>query len=249
MMDFSLHEIFAKTMDMRLSYVKTIPQRILLALADGGYSFNLLHQRYPDAAIDLVENRDNWILAEKEAWKNKYNIWQRLRHKPPKLWQQNLTEPLPEKQFDYVWSNLCFPDEELLSVWSNCLKEDGLLFLSTFGTDTLCELSDFLQKPFTDLHDLGDLISRHTGWKEAITDADKIKLSYQNIEKLKQDIKILGLNKYLIEDEYIWDKIEELILSGRLQHITLEIIYAHAVKKQSLPENTAILHFYRNRPT
>ena len=67
MIDFSLHEVFAKTMDTRLSYVKTIPQKILLASADGGHSFNFLHQRYPNATIDLVENRDDWIVAEKEA--------------------------------------------------------------------------------------------------------------------------------------------------------------------------------------
>ena len=249
MIDFSLHEVFAKTMDTRLSYVKTIPQKILLASADGGHSFNFLHQRYPNATIDLVENRDDWIVAEKEAWKNNHNIWHRIRNKSPKLWQQNLTEPLPENQFDYVWSNLCFPDTELLTVWSNCLKEDGLLFLSTFGTDTLCELSDFLQKPFTDLHDLGDLIAKHSGWKEAVTDTEKIKLNYQSIDKFKQDIKILGLNKYLLENDDTWDKIKELMLSGRLQHITLEIVYAHAVKKYSLPENVATVHFYRNLPT
>lgn len=254
-MDFSLHALFAQTMDARLDGVKAIPHKILLAGGDGGESRALLAKRYPAAQLDAVVADADWAAAERNAARAQRTWRQKLFNKPPQITQQPLAVPLPENHYDCIWSNLSLPlsdTEAVLAVWERSLCVEGMLFFATFGTDTLGEIRTLLPQSalpgLRDMHDIGDELLR-CSFADPVTDMEKRTLSYRTPQRFWQDMVMLGLDKLLPTDAASRQIIDEAIDIGRLSTITLEIVYGHAIKQQRLPEQETLVQFYRTKPT
>jgi len=96
---------------------------------------------------------------------------------------------------------------------------------------------------FTDMHDWGDMLV-HAGFAEPVMDMEKITLTYDNPEKLVEDLRKLGRNFHVSRFEGLrgknWYKnFQQALLSlaqidseGRLA-LTFEVVYGHALKPQA----------------
>ena len=87
----------------------------------------------------------------------------------------------------------------------NCLKDDGLFIGAMLGGETLHELRHIMTQveieqtggqsprvaPFADLPQMGALMQR-AGFNLPVIDSEKITVSYDNVFKLMQDLRLMG---------------------------------------------------------
>lgn len=111
--------------------------------------------------------------------------------------------PLADQSVDMIYSNAALQ-------WSNdldhtfrefrrVLSPGGLLMFTTFGPDTLKELraawaevdSKAHVSTFIDMHDVGDALLR-AGLADPVMDVDRMTLTYQTVNGLMRELKILG---------------------------------------------------------
>lgn len=121
---------------------------------------------------------------------------------------------------------------ETFNQWHACLKFNGLLMFSTFGVDTLKELTDLgiPISPFPDMHDLGDLLVA-THFTGIVMDMEQRTFSYKHFKKiLKKEPFFMNLLPETLE------KISKLNLPKSFQ-LTFEIIYGHAWCAPKPPQN------------
>lgn len=92
-----------------------------------------------------------------------------------------------------------------LSQIRNCLKADGLFIAAMFGGETLYELRQVMNavemeqtsgitprvSPFADLPQMGSLMQR-AGFNLPVIDSEKITVTYDNVFKLMQDLRLMG---------------------------------------------------------
>lgn len=137
--------------------------------------------------------------------------------------------PLASASVDLVFSNLFLPayDGNLTALFSEikrALKPGGLFLFSTLGPDTLQELQ---QKVTTliDMHDIGDRLLQ-VGLAMPVMEMEKIKIAYQRIDDLQDDLKILGIQAPQSHENPLL--------------VTYEVIYGHAWQAAiTLPSETA----------
>lgn len=257
--DYLIHQHFAHETISRLALLRHAPQKIALVGADGDISRQQLATLYPQATFTEYDHRPEHLQAaaalRPSRWLDKFkkNTLTQI--------QQHLTDPLPEAQADLLWSNLAllWADDvvAVLENWSRALKKDGLLFFSHFGRDTLPEIRAILlangitcaAPTLVDMHDLGDMLFHH-GFYDPVTDTAELVLTYQNPDTFWQDMDNTGVWAALrvSDDTAARAIVQDAWQTGELTQITLETVFAHAIKKIRLPENESVVQFYPRKP-
>jgi malonyl-CoA O-methyltransferase len=173
--------------------------------------------------------------------------------------------PFGPNALDMIWSNLALqwhpqPDK-VFAEWRRVTRVGGLAMFSSFGPDTLKELSAAFAEidlaphvlPFVDMHDLGDMLV-NAGFSTPVMDMETITVTYASPEKLLAEVRALGGNPLHTRRSGLLGRaayarlIERLMAQrdadGRIA-LTYEVVFGHAFKPQ--PKTTdsgeAIIRF------
>lgn len=222
-----------------MAYLKRTPNRVLCIGADGGASRAVLKKICPNAEIDYLENNEDKIAQEMAYIKSQQNLFQRIKNKSINIFRQ--PENIQKNYYDCIWANMPLYTEQSFKQWADCTLDNGVLFFSTAGNQTLKETPDLFKQNLPDMHDLGDIIQKNN-WTDTVVDSENYTLTYETAKALINDIKILGLNDDIDEQKIIQT------FSGSLKNISLEIIYAHAIKQFRQPETEKVVQFYKKNP-
>lgn len=222
-----------------MAYLKRTPNRVLCIGADGGASRAVLKKICPNAEIDYLENNEDKIAQEMAYIKSQQNLFQRIKNKSINIFRQ--PENIQKNYYDCIWANMPLYTEQPFKQWADYAEENGVLFFSTAGNQTLKENPDLFKQNLPDMHDLGDIIQKNN-WTDTVVDSENYTLTYETAKALINDIKTLGLNDDIDEQKIIQT------FSGRLKNISLEIIYAHAIKQFRQPETEQVVQFYKKNP-
>lgn len=262
--DWALYTEIATRMDDRLDAVKMMPSSILCLGADFNQSLVLLSKRYPKKAIQEIDPDTIFLNAAESLRRDSQNIWQKFRSSKTPQVKQNLEEVKVTEPADMIWSNLSLHTNQNLQAafasWSEALNPEGMLFLSSFGPDTLIEIRNFLinhginlqTNRLWDMHDLGDMLF-YNGFAEPVMDMEKITISYKSPKSFWRDIRMMRLlHTVQIPKEQRFKAmrlINQALKNGQLTNLTLEVIYGHALKKIKVPEGENIVTFYPKKPS
>ena len=241
-----IHAHIAEQMDSRLLPLRRQPQTILLHGADHDTSRRLLAQRYPQATFSEYDHRPQ------SGWLGKISGKGQI----PQT-QLSPTFRLPENSAEMLWSNLMLHHAnnigDTLANWSQALHDNGLLFFSHLGDQSLPEIRHLLRQhniPYSaptlvDMHDLGDALLEHQFY-DPIVDTISLTLTYQSPSALLQDIAELGIWQALrpSNEAAAQEIVQQAWQQGSLKTLTLEIIQGHALRKTLLPENTHLVQFH-----
>jgi len=108
-----------------------------------------------------------------------------------------------EEQYDLILSNCKIHQAanltKILRDWHRCLKPEGVVVFTSFGSGTLQEIKKAWQlsdgmphiNQMIDMHDMGDLLVKEQ-FKNSVMDAETLSLQYNNFETLWQDIRQLN---------------------------------------------------------
>lgn len=247
-----IHQHLATQLDGRLTLLRHCPKAILIHGADAGHSQQLLQTRYPQAHISEMDARANAVFA-----KRKNSFLNQLLGKNTHIIQQDWQHPLPEAQYDMLWSNLSLLHTPnllgSLKNWAHALKTDGVLFFTHLGRDSLAEIRQLLQQhhiactapTLLDMHDLADML-QDSGFYDPVTDRAQLVLDYQNPSALLNDLADLNAWTILMprDIQQAQHLIEKAAHSGSLNSITLEIVFGHGIKQAALADNEQVVQFY-----
>ncbi len=187
-----LQQEIGRRMLERLELVRMVPQRILDAGAGTGVAADELLCRYPEAEMIVLDFALPMLQQARRRVPPAHCLCADLEHLP-----------LADGCVDLIFSNAALQ-------WSNdldhtfreflrVLRPGGLLMFTTFGTDTLKELrtawaavdGESHVSSFPDMHDVGDALVR-SRFAEPVMDVDRMQLTYQRVEDLMEDLKVLG---------------------------------------------------------
>jgi malonyl-CoA O-methyltransferase len=186
----------AKQLLSRLDYINIQPKTILDIGCGTGFVTQGLKKQYPKAKIisldlslamlkKLSSLNDGWFKKSKTVCADAENL------------------PFKDEQFDLVISSLTFQwcqnTQGLFSGIQRCLKKEGLLLFSSFGTDTLKELSAAWSQAdqkvhvnqFEDMHNIGDALI-NMGFHLPVMDAERIVHYYDSVTDLMKELKAIG---------------------------------------------------------
>lgn len=235
----------ARRMSERLSYIKLAPARIVELDAAGGTT--TLRERYPQA--DIIR------LVRSPAAYSRGTIAARLRavfgRSAMHTIQGELARlPLAAASCELLWSNLALaftPDPPATLIeWARVLAPEGLAMFSSFGPDTLKELTQAFRAadalphvhPFLDMHDVGDMLVA-AGFAQPVVDMEMITLTYGDLRQLLLELRAEALTnahrarRRGLMGRQAWRRMAEayaaLAGSGRLP-ASFEVVYAHAWK-------------------
>jgi malonyl-CoA O-methyltransferase len=254
-----LYGEIARRMLGRLAYIRLSPARMLDAGCGAGDSLPLLRERYPEAAYTgldgcaplLAHARRRHLPAGVAAWIGKLT---RARRPGMDFVQADLAATgLPPESLDLVWSNLALhwhpAPHTVLAEWRRVLRVDGLAMFSCLGPGTLRELRQALADAglhtatpgFVDMHDFGDLLVEN-GFTDPVMDQEVLTLTYENPQRLLQDVRALGGNPALGRRAGLagraWrDRLCEALAAqrgadGRIS-LSIEVAYGHAWRAAS----------------
>lgn len=237
----------------RLDYIKFTPTAILDAGSGTGYGSRKLALRYPASRILAVDIAFSMLVQAQApvAWWKK---WLPISGNHTDYICSDMEQlPLKDANVDMVWSNLalqwCNDLKLTIAEAHRVLRSEGLFMFSTFGPDTLKELRYAFQSVdqyqhtnrFTDMHDIGDLLV-HNGFATPVMDMEYITLTYENVEQVMRDLKMIGAHNVTqgrrrgLMGKKAWRQVvnqyETLRQAGKLP-ATFEVIYGHAWKAQS----------------
>lgn len=262
--DWALYTEIASRMNDRLDAVKMTPANILCLGADFNQSPVLLQNRYPKINLQELDPDSVFLNAAATIRQEAQSIWQKWRAPKIPQTQQDLEQVKVTEPAEMIWSNLSLHTSHNLqaafSSWSEALTSEGMLFLSSFGPDTLIEIRNFLQTHnislqtdrLWDMHDLGDLLFYH-GFAEPVMDMEKITISYKNVKSFWRDVRMMRLlHMVQIPERQRFSAmrlINGAIKTGALNTFTLEILYGHALKKAKTTEGENIVTFYPKKPS
>jgi len=190
----------AKRLVERLEYIKIEPATALDIGCGTGYITQDLLVRYPKAntiALDLA------LKMAQKTQNNATSSWKKWLKKPPAICADAEQLPIKSDSIDLIVSSLMLQ-------WSNDLNNafrgfhstlapNGLLMFTTFGPDTLKEMSqswaEVDQQPhtsqFSDMHEIGDALLQ-AGFINPVTDMEVITMTYSSVLQLMKDIKNIG---------------------------------------------------------
>ena len=252
-----IHAHIAEQMDSRLLLLRREPKTILLHGADNDISRRLLAARYPHATFSEHDHRAEWLQQAAQSRRAQSGWLGKLSGKG-QIPQQHCPTAfrLPENSAEMLWSNLMLHHADnigdTLANWSQALHDNGLLFFSHLGDQSLPEIRQILRQhalPYSaptlvDMHYLGDALLEHQFY-DPIVDAISLTLSYQSPTTLLQDITELGIWQALRPSDEVTAQnlVQQAWQQGSLKTLTLEIIQGHALRKTLLPENTHLVQF------
>ncbi len=156
--------------------------------------------------------------------------------------------PFADNSIDMIYSNAALQWsndlEHTFSEFMRVLKPGGLVAFTTFGPDTLKELRMSWAEAgggshvsqFLDMHDVGDALMR-SRFTEPVVDVDRMVLTYDQVDGLMQDLKVLGAhnvnkdrNRGLTGKQRMRamrESYEQFRTDGKLP-ASYEVIYGHA---------------------
>lgn len=157
---------------------------------------------------------------------------------------------VPPAHGQLLWSNMGLHTHSqplsLLRQWHAALAVDGFLMFSTFGPDTLRELSTVWKEagwgpaaqPFRDMHDWGDDLVA-AGFADPVMDQEVITLTWADAESALAELRTMGRNAHPTRQAGCrtprWRAQMKAALQamagpdGRIP-LTFEIIYGHAFR-------------------
>ncbi len=231
----------------RLDLVRLEPDLILDAGAGTCRAIPNLRRRYPASRILAVDFAEMMVAAAPPSIDGQHAICADLE----KL-------PLPNDSVDLIFCNLALPwvsdVDQVFGEFYRVLKPRGLVSLSSYGPDTLYELRQALTHTdtdrhfleFTDMHNIGDALV-HSGLAEPVMDSEYITLTYDNVQKLLDDLidtgaqnVIQGTMPKLLSKQNVsalTDAYECFRHQGKLP-ATYEVVYGHAwgpIEKRARP--------------
>lgn len=256
-------EINERMLD-RLDIIKKTPLRILDLGSGTGYGARHLRQRFPKAQVveaDLALGMLQYSRQSIKGWREMF------RSKNQHVCADMECLSFADNSFDMVWSNLalqwCNQPDGAFAEMMRVLKPDGLLMYSTFGPDTLKELTQVYAgvdgfnhiNRFIDMHDLGDAMVA-AACETPVVDMDMLTLTYSTVRAALQDLKSIGAHNVTagrrlgLMGKAAWQRIqanyEVLRRSDGLLPLTFEVIYGHAWKplpQKSLPDGYQSIDF------
>lgn len=248
-----LHGEVARRMAERLAWIRRQPQRVLEIEGCSGASLPLLQAAYPGARFTDVEPCE--ALRQRRAAELAGPRWARWLGRGPvqDVRLDDVGRPLPGPQ-DLVWSNLglhrAADPAATLARWRQALAPDGFLMFSTFGPDTLMELSALYRElgwpppvqRFLDMHDLGDAMVQ-AGYADPVMGMERLSLSWATAAELLAELRSLGGNTHPERHpglrtprwrQGLLERLDERLrgADGRLA-LSFEIVHGHAF--QALP--------------
>jgi malonyl-CoA O-methyltransferase len=244
-----LHEEVARRMEDRLQWIKLQPQAWAHwePVRGGLEAHAKLTARYPDSACYVVEAHENQ--AQKAIQSVAKPWWNPGRWTAP----PQIAQLPPDGSVQMLWANMLLhsaPDPQaLIAQWHRALAVDGFLMFSCLGPDTVQELRSVYAAQgwplpghqFTDMHDWGDMLV-HAGFAEPVMDMERIRLTYENPQRLLQDLREIGRNLHPQRFPGLRGKAWRAQLEGALARqlasaaeqgrlpLTFELIYGHALK-------------------
>ena len=232
----------------RLDFVRLEPELILDAGCGTGVDAEALARRYRKSRVLAMDFAFPMLSRARRR-----GPWFR---RPLCLCGDIESVPLADDSVDLVFSNAAFQwSSDLGRVFSECLRvlrPGGLLMFTTFGPDTLKELRSAWASAdghthvsgFTDMHDIGDLlIGSH--FAEPVMDAEWMTLTYEDVDGLMRDLKVLGAGNATMERPRgmtgkarmaaMRSAYEAFRAGGRLP-ATYEVVYGHAWVPERRPD-------------
>ena len=186
--DFLHREIRDRLLE-RLQAVRIEPRTVLDLGAGTGGALASLRSRFPNARTLPVDLTPEMLAAGAAAGSAVCADAARL--------------PLQDASVDVVFSNLmlhhCPEPPAVLAEVRRVLTDDGVFVLTTLGPTSLLEVGRAWATadsythiaPFTDMHDLGDLLVR-SGFAEPVLDSQVLTVTYGEFDKLVADLRHAG---------------------------------------------------------
>jgi malonyl-CoA O-methyltransferase len=212
--NFIYHEVAQRLIEHLLP-IRITPQRVLDLGCGTGTLLPLLKKLYKKAEIigvDSAQERLKLIAKSRRLWQKSYSL----------VNADACQLPFADQSLDIVIANLVphwLPLESWLTEMQRLLKPNGVLIFSYYGPDTLRQLS-VPKKPFTDMHDMGDLLVKHRFVDPAL-DQEQFIIEYDNAHDAWLDLEANGENILLAEKNLDVDAAQDFF-------VTYEIVYAHA---------------------
>ncbi len=226
----------------RLEHFPLQPDVVLDVGCGSGHGSAELKRRYPRAMLIGLDLAGSMCQQTR-----KQSRWRRPLHS---IQADTMHLPLASRSVDLLISNLTLQWLDDLPAFfrgvRRVLKPGGLLLFSSFGPDTLQELRQAWASvgeqarvsEFIDQHVIGDWLVA-AGFRDPVTDCDRITATYPDVGGLLQDLKSIGAGNAR------GDRPRQLTSRGKLQamqqayrdqhtcdnHITAtwEVVYATAV--------------------
>jgi malonyl-CoA O-methyltransferase len=233
----------------RLEYMRLKPQAILDIGAGTGTLTQALQNRYPESTVVGLD----MALGMAQALQKKTKL--------PSICADMHRLPFASNTFDLIVSNCTLQwstdPKQFFSACQYALKPNGVLLLTTFGPDTLKELRTAFQQAsntphvhdFMDMHELGDCCLK-LGFLDPVLDREDLTVFYQKLNTLLKDLKKLGATnqhpnrKRGLMGKQTWQKMFDnysaLCESPDKFPVTYEVLYCHALKKSTHPNQSDI---------
>ncbi len=242
----------------RLDLVRLDPGCVVDLGAGTGDGTAQLRQRYPQARILAVDFSHAMLQQGERRGPADHSIV-----------ADAFRLPFAPATADLVFSSStlqwCTPLAEALQEIGRVLRPGGLLMFSTYGPDTLCELSAAQRaagleggvNAFSDMHPIGDLLLEE-GYQDPVLDVERLDASYASVRDLVLELKGIGSGRIdspaaapCTRDQ--WHALVEAYPvddQGRV-HATYEVIFGHALApvSQTRGEITTVPVAAVGRPT
>lgn len=154
---------------------------------------------------------------------------------------------------DMLWANMmlhgCVDIPATLSLWHRALAVDGFVMFSTLGPYSLRELGELYGQcgfgpalcPFTDMHDLGDLMLQ-AGFADPVMDQELLTLTWSTPAAALDELRALGGNVHPARHAGLRTPRWRDRLLGQLERradregrvaMSFEIVYGHAFRAEA----------------
>ncbi len=185
------------------------PQRVLDLGCGTGTAAKAMQKRWPKArvlAIDLALPMLQQARRESSRWNT--SRWNFFKCAPQAICADACALPLVDGSLDVLFSNLCLQWvddlDAVLAGFRRVLKPQGLLLVSTFGPDTLCELRDAFGQaddrphvsPFGNIAGFGDALVR-AGFHQPVIDREVDTTHYPDLPSLMRELRAIGATNAL----------------------------------------------------
>lgn len=244
------HEIGRRLLN-RLDLVKLDPKRILDVGAGTGRACKALGEKYRPArvvALDIALS----MLQHTRAQCGRFR-------RPALVCADAEDLPIGANCVDLIYSNAmlqwCNDLAHTFAEFHRVMAPGGLLMFTTFGPDTLKELRQSWTvadgythvNVFVDMHDVGDALVG-AGFADPVMDMEIITLTYRDLGKLMQELKLLGAGNNTLARprgltgkqrlQRVYAAYEQFRTPEGILPATYEVVYGHAWK-QEFPSSTA----------
>jgi malonyl-CoA O-methyltransferase len=172
-----------------------IQPKVVLDIGCGtGVATMELAERYPEAQVIALDFALPMLQETRKRGSSPSCLCADLEHLP-----------MADDSVDLIYSNAAIQWsndlDHTFSEFIRVLRPGGLLVFTNFGPDTLIELRMSWAEvdggshvgQFMDMHDMGDALL-NSSFAEPVLDVDRMVLTYDQVDGLMRDLKLLGAN-------------------------------------------------------